>query len=679
MAKNNVAPSASGLAYPLLEAALTYAKRGWPVFPCNSAKAPYTKNGVVDATTDAAVITAWWATWPMANIGFDVGGAGMMVVDIDAYKPGFDKAALDALNLPATHLRAKSPRGGEHLFYELARGEIVSNDATGKLAPGVDVRSFHGYVLLAPSATADGSYEWLEQGKPSYRTDEMVRLANSHREKSGDRDNWSIEPDLPENVASAVEWLKTKAKVSVEGQGGDSMAYATAAHLKSFGISQALAFDLMWEHWNPRCVPPWHVDEVEHLEQKVINGYSYNTSPPGNITLAYKQAKTKELFKPIEEELPSGRQVTAGRFRIVDRDGMAHIKPPTWLVRNCLVQQGYAVLGGAPGTFKTFVGLDLALSVAACFLPDDAAWFNSIVEPGRVLFVAGEGRAQISNRVSAWEKTHWGGHKVMDFALADPVPNIATVADADAFIKAALALSPEGYKLLVLDTVGRAMQGVNENAQEHASNFTKFVERLQRELGAAVLALHHTGHEETTRVRGSSVFGADADTIIMLERTDKNYLVSLKMTKQKDAAEWEKPMVIKLEEIHLSSELTSLVAVAPTKDETKIARDATSGTRDDSMTMRGIHARFILAALRSIPGKHWSITELAGNARKHGCTLAYQTLRTNVLGVYKGKPGWARTHSALRPYFDLSHEEWRSPGQLPPIEPGFDLKDDEIQ
>ena len=63
----------------------------------------------------------------------------------------------------------------------------------------------------------------------------------------------------------------------------------------------------------------------------------------------------------------------------------------------------------------------------------------------------------------------------------------------------------------MLDTVGRAMQGVNENAQEHASNFTRLVDRLRHELGATVLALHHTGHETSTRARGSSVFGADAD------------------------------------------------------------------------------------------------------------------------------------------------------------------------
>ena len=62
------------------------------------------------------------------------------------------------------------------------------------------------------------------------------------------------------------------------------MAYATTAHLKSFGISPELAFNLLWEHWNPRCEPPWGPDEVDHLRKKVSNAYEYNTSPPGNLT-----------------------------------------------------------------------------------------------------------------------------------------------------------------------------------------------------------------------------------------------------------------------------------------------------------------------------------------------------------------------------------------------------------
>jgi hypothetical protein len=218
----------------MLDAALAYAERGWTIFPCKEDKTPATKNGVMDATTDLKQIETWWTENPNANIALDVGGINMMVLDLD---PGHDFAELEKNvgPVPETKLWATTPRGGEHLFFRLGENKIVAPSAS-RLASHVDVRSFHSYVLLAPSKTKDGSYEWGGEGKPHYRTDEILRLANTAREKHEDRDHWLIEPDLPENIASAIKWLKEDAKIAIEGQGGDNMAYKTAAHMKSFGI-----------------------------------------------------------------------------------------------------------------------------------------------------------------------------------------------------------------------------------------------------------------------------------------------------------------------------------------------------------------------------------------------------------------------------------------------------------
>ena len=69
----------------LLKAALAYAGRSVPVFPCQpSAKRPLTRNGHWDATTDPQAIGRWWKQWPSANIGVPTGKkSGLVVLDVD--------------------------------------------------------------------------------------------------------------------------------------------------------------------------------------------------------------------------------------------------------------------------------------------------------------------------------------------------------------------------------------------------------------------------------------------------------------------------------------------------------------------------------------------------------------------------------------------------------------------
>lgn len=577
----------------LLEHALKYAAQGWPVFPCRADKTPYNISGVLESSTNPQTIENWWRNWPNANIAMDVGGAGMMVIDLD---PGhsIDQLEENIGRLPSTGLIQDTPRGGQHLFYTLGEDEIVPQSSS-KLSPHVDVRSFHSYVLLHPSKTSDGVYTWGGQDKPAFRSDRMVEACLA-RTASEDRDNWIIDPDLPENIASAVKWLEDDAKLAIEGQGGDAMTYATAAHLKSFGISEELALDLIWDHWNERCSPPW---EIEDLEIKVKNGYSYNTSPPGNITDGYREALNKQFFKPVEVSAEAGPEIHSGRFRFISRDNMERIKNPEMLIDDFLPTEAYALIVGAPGTFKTFVALDIALSIATgAGFPWDGPW-PVINNSGPVLFCAGEGRANINLRVRAWEERHYDGNKVQNFVLADPVPFIGE--NIEPFIEGARALN-ENYKLVVVDTVSRAMQGVNENAQEHASNFTRMAESIQRGLGATVLGLHHTGHGETSRARGSSVFGADADTIIKLDRKPGKRLISLTMLKQKDLAQWEKKKWMKLDTVPLGDDIDSLACVS--------VEHEPQGEIDSSAIISIIDAS-VNAKLASIPGRSWTTKSLA--------------------------------------------------------------------
>jgi Protein of unknown function (DUF3631)/Bifunctional DNA primase/polymerase, N-terminal len=146
----------------LREAALTYAARGLPVFPCRPDKKPFTSHGFKDASTSPAQIEAWWSKWPTALIGMPTGATtDLHVIDVDIHgHDGF--ATLKHLDLALEGLpRVVTPSGGNHLFHRL--GGLSLRSTAGKLGPGIDTRGSGGYVILPPSRPdpARPAYEFI--------------------------------------------------------------------------------------------------------------------------------------------------------------------------------------------------------------------------------------------------------------------------------------------------------------------------------------------------------------------------------------------------------------------------------------------------------------------------------------------------------------------------------------
>ena len=145
----------------LLNAALEYARLGYPVFPCHpGGKTPLTQHGFKDATTDPEQISRWWCLHPAANIGLAT--AGLVAIDCDGEDnpwPGNDGRTNSLVEVhPAL---AETPRGGHHWVFRQPEGRAWSNTA-GRLAEKVDTRANGGYIVVAPSVVGDKSYQWLE-------------------------------------------------------------------------------------------------------------------------------------------------------------------------------------------------------------------------------------------------------------------------------------------------------------------------------------------------------------------------------------------------------------------------------------------------------------------------------------------------------------------------------------
>jgi len=143
-----------------LQAALHYCEKGFSVIPIRPDKKPFIQ--WVDfqkRRATAEEIRAWWAKWPMANVGIVTGEiSGLLVIDCD------NEEAYQKIQelLPDSFITciAKTPRG-YHLYLVYPRGQSIGN-AAGIIA-GVDVRGTGGYIIAPPSINAEGkSYSWMQ-------------------------------------------------------------------------------------------------------------------------------------------------------------------------------------------------------------------------------------------------------------------------------------------------------------------------------------------------------------------------------------------------------------------------------------------------------------------------------------------------------------------------------------
>jgi hypothetical protein len=141
-----------------LDLAKAYAAAGYPVFPVRTdTKAPWTKSGFKDATTDISVIERWWKQRPEARVGVSVGPAGVVVVDLDVKEGQHGPANWDRLSGGlSSPWEVETPSKGWHLWFRNDAGWTSHNNWGAKLPgvvlneagkSGVDIKTTGGYVV----------------------------------------------------------------------------------------------------------------------------------------------------------------------------------------------------------------------------------------------------------------------------------------------------------------------------------------------------------------------------------------------------------------------------------------------------------------------------------------------------------------------------------------------------
>ena len=342
----------------LRDQAVELARKGFRVFPLvPNGKVPALESDwkVLASDNPDRVYRLWSEALDGDPLDYNIGittGSGLFVLDIDNKDGKHGSTSLERLeirndDLPLT-FTVRTPNLGEHRYFRATDINWLSNSA-GKLGDGLDIRGDGGYVV-APGSIIDGAaYEIAHNAEISDSAPWLRPLITGARPAERLSVNPDIELDLPEAIAAATKWLQRHADIAIEGAGGDATTIRVANRVLDHGLSVDQALDLMLDHWNDRCSPPWDADE---LRRKVENAERYRQSPVGSSSAELE-------FDDVSDEVS-----TASEMEVVQSDDWLEpeplddfdphaIEPRQWIAPGLLARGFVTAIVSPGGTGKT--------------------------------------------------------------------------------------------------------------------------------------------------------------------------------------------------------------------------------------------------------------------------------------------------------------------------------------
>lgn len=453
----------------VVEAALEYAARGKPVFPCAPDKRPLTPHGFQDATTDATTIREWWRRWPGALIGMPTGRASrIVVIDCDVGN-GIDGAeAYESLAAPYGGIEhtvmALTPSGGLHFYLEAPEQEV--RNSASRLALGVDVRGEGGYVIVPPSRLPDGRcYEWEASNppKPGPMPAWLLRMAGTHIR--------------PEPVATPVD-----GKV-VSGQRNAYLA-SYAGRMARAGFSRQQIREAVRAENARVCNPPLTQYELERTIDKSTDTWVRRAAEDG--------------VRPVG--VPEGGENDASTWpNAIDLTVLSTRDPkePEFIVEDWL-PVGYAtLLAGHGGVGKSGIALYLAVCNAL-----GLDFFGLRVKARRVLYLSCEDREEVLH----WRLSRICAHLGIELSQLSGKLDILDLVgretilwerdprtgetETEAARELRARIARDGIEVLYVDGVSDTYGG-NENARPEVKRFVNMlVGMVPPDTGAVVMIGH---------------------------------------------------------------------------------------------------------------------------------------------------------------------------------------------
>lgn len=509
----------------------------YPVFPCRPDKKPACPHGFLDAASDPAAIRLLF-NGSGTLIGVPTGEAsGFDVLDVDPRHGGHEWEEANRERLPETRIH-QTMSGGRHWLFRHVEG--VHNSA-GAVAPGIDVRGEGGYVVTPPSP----GYSVVSDVEIAHWPDWLLaEILPKTRDPAPKPPPGRYEPIPSARLDGFVRAVLSRVSAAPEGQKhfilrNQAMILGGIAHLGPLSkpdlvrrLMDALPATAL-DRKGAEKTAEWGVEmgmqnPLDLPDRPRLNGQAPEEPPPYE---PQEWDKAPELTPKPSERAPE--PATEPPLTLLWFEDIKPVTDVRDFIQGVLLEQTGAVIYGESNAGKTFFASDMALHVAAGF-----PWNERRVEQGAVIYCALEGGIGFRNRVYAWKLAHGLDDKAIPFAAIPSSINLLHP-DADtpkliASVNFAAQRLEMPVKLIVVDTLSRAMAGGNENSPEDMGALVVNMDKIRAETGAMVMFIHHSGKDAAKGARGHSLLRAAIDTEIEVVADVEGDKKSAMVVKQRD-------------------------------------------------------------------------------------------------------------------------------------------------